>query len=491
VRINRPIRRRDAPLTDSNLAWDAWLDLDGREPLHVRLTSALRDAIRAGRLPSGSALPPSRQLAADIGYSRSTVTEAYEQLIAEGYLEARVGSATRVRSYVLFGIRTIAQDADPAATPRYDLRPGWADLQVFPRLRWIRAYREAVSALPASDLAYPPSGGNIRLRRVIAEYLHRVRGADADVDNVTITTGILDGVTQLGRSLVAGGHRAIAVEDPAWSKLFQGIELSGLGVVPIPVDSEGMVVDDQRMSNVRAALVAPAHQFPLGMALSPSRRAALLDWARRVDGLILEDDYDAEFRYDRRPVGALQGMAPDRVALFGSLSKTLAPALGLGWCVTPPKWTTALRSGEPRVTGPSTLEQLTLARFIQSGAYDRHLRSVRRRFRTRRDRLAAAITRVLPDCRISGAAAGMHFVVELPHGVLADSVVSVAALKGLQLSKLDSYWFGTPADWSRETFVIGYGNLADELVEEAVDEFARAIRECQVKARVGSVTSPP
>jgi len=478
-----------------NLAWDALLEIrgaDGVGPFHARLAGALREAIRVGRLPGGSAVLPSRQLATELRCSRWAVTEAYEQLIAEGYLEGRVGSATRVRPQHLARARTAISSAESRVPHRYDLRPGLADLHAFPRAAWTRAIREVIATTPAEDLAYPPRGGHLHLRAVIADYLHRVRGAAVNADDVTITSGIVDGLMQLTRALAAAGHRAIAVENPAWIRLFEGVRQTGLELVPIGVDSEGMRVHDLRFTRVRATLVAPAHQFPTGNILSPSRRGDLLEWARRVDGLILEDDYDAEFRYDRRPIGALQGLAPDRVALFGSLSKTLAPAIGLGWAVTPPHWTAAMRSVEPRLTGPSTLEQLTLARFIESGAYDRHLRHARRSYRSRRDMLSAALARALPDCTISGAEAGMHFVVQLSSGVAAADVVSVAAADGLRVAELRTYWLDSrPAAGAQESLVIGYSNLADERVEEAAAVLARAVRTVRDRDRRPPQASRP
>jgi len=475
-------------LSQTNLAWDTLFQLEaagGSGPFHVRLTNAIREAIRSGRAPSGSALPPSRKLSADLGCSRWAVTEAYEQLTAEGYLEPRVGSATRVR------IRDQGRSApsppimETREPPRFDLRPGWADLQAFPRTAWVRAMREVVATMPTRELWYPPRGGHLRLRVVIAEYLCRVRGAAVRPEAVTITTGILDGMMQLGRALFAVGHKSIAVEHPCWNRLYKGVTGTGLQLVPVPVDADGMQTGDLLATAARAAIVTPAHQFPTGAVLSPSRRTALLKWADSVDGLVFEDDYDAEFRYDRRPVGALQGVSPDRVALFGSLSKTLAPAIGLGWMVTPPRWTDAIRSAETRMTGPSTIEQLTMARFIESGAYDRHLRGQRRKYRLRRDRLATALARRLPMCKVSGAAAGMHFLVTLPAGVEAASVVAAAASRGLRLLDLRACRPGADNRDSRDSLpsnrreglVIGYGNLNDTVVERAIAELEVAICE--------------
>ena len=474
--------------TRANLAWDTILPLDDRAgsgPLHLRLTRALREAIRSELIPGGGALPPSRQLAADLGCSRWVVTEAYEQLVAEGFLEARVGSGTRVRLGEHIQ-RASSQDLGKVVQqPRFDLSPGVSDLRSFPRGAWMRAFRETLATVPSADLGYPPSGGHPRLRRVLSEYLRRVRGALVSADDVTITSGILDGITQLTRALATAGHRSIAVEDPCWNRLFAGVRRTGLDIAPIEVDSNGMRTDELLRTNVRLVVVAPAHQFPTGAVLPPERRAELLDWVRAVDGLILEDDYDAEFRYDRRPVGALQGLDPIHVALFGSLSKSLAPGLGLGWTVTPPRWTGALRAIETRMTGPSVLEQLTLARFIETGGYDRHLRAQRRIYRSRRDRLIAALARQLPECQVTGAAAGLHILLRLPYGLEGAAVVELANRAGVELLDLRRCRLEQPGisdcngrrpSASCEGLVLGYGNLDDTLLEAAVAELALAVR---------------
>ena len=330
----------------TNLAWDTLLDLGDPDPgpLHVRLAGAIRTAVRDGRLPEGSALPPSRDMAAGLSCSRWVVTEAYEQLVAEGYLEARIGSGTRVRRV------EEPHDADAAAwwaaargnarrsaearraEPAIDLAPGLPDLRFFPLSAWMGALRTVTAALPYTELGYPSVRGHYRLRAVLAAYLVRVRGAVVDPSDVTVTSGVTDGATRLFRALRASGVTAVAVEDPGWGRLRDAARVAGIEHVPVPVDEHGLQVEHlARRPDVRAAIVSPAHQFPTGSVLAPERRAALLDWARRVDGLILEDDYDAEFRYDRRPVGTMQGTDPSRVALLGSLSKTLSPALGIGW----------------------------------------------------------------------------------------------------------------------------------------------------------------
>lgn len=343
------------PVSQTNLAGDLLIDLGraGEGPLHERVKRALRSAIRSGRVEVGTALPPSRQLAGDLGRSRWAVTEAYGQLVAEGYLEARSGSATRVRwsGDRDGGVeRPVSRQAPEA---RFDLAPGLPDLRAFPRSRWADAVRAQVTNTAFTEFGYSPPGGHPRLRELLAEYLGRSRGVSTTAQDVTVCMSVTDGVRRVCRALRSQGITAVGCEEPGWTRLRQVIRAAGLDPVPVRTDGGGLRVDDLAgHSGLRAVLAAPAHQFPLGTVLVPERRAALLDWARRVDGVVLEDDYDAEFRYDRRPVAALQGMDPSRVVLLKSLSKTLSPALGIGWLVAPSRWTDVLHRIDQTATHP-------------------------------------------------------------------------------------------------------------------------------------------
>ena len=467
--------------SQTNLAWDTLLELGGgpQGPLHARLSGAIREAIRGGRLPAGGALPPSRELAADLGCSRWVVTEAYAQLVAEGYLEARVGSGTRVRPLGRAAAGHLAAEAPPAWAPRIDLAPGLPDLRAFPLGRWVAALRSAATTLSYGELGYPDPAGHPRLRQVLAGYLARVRGAQVDPAQVTVCRGVTDGTGRLCQALRAAGITALAVEDPGWHRLREAAAGAGLRVVPTRVDDQGLRVGDlDHDPAVRAVVVSPTHQFPTGVVLSAERRGALLDWARRVDGLILEDDYDAEFRYDRRPVGTMQGTDRSRVALLGSVSKTLSPALGIGWVVAPPDWVGPLRAAAGQLGWPSTLDQLAFAAFLQAGSYDRHLRAVRKRYRLRRDRLVQTLAERLPGARLLGVAAGLHLLVLLDDAVDCAAVVSRAAAGGMRVANLDTY--RCRDDATGPGLVLGYGNLADAQLEEAVSLLATTVASASV-----------
>jgi GntR family transcriptional regulator/MocR family aminotransferase len=467
------------------LAWETLLDLeteshDARQPLRDRVEAVLRRAIDEGRLAAGSALPPSRTLADTLGVSRWVVTEAYGQLVAEGVLEARTGSATRVAERQAVPEATRGndhprpRDPAPASAPpiRYDLRPGIPDLRATPRSRWAAALRAGLADLPDRELAAAHPFGYAPSRAAVAAYLSRSRHADADPDRVTITHGATDGMNILTRELHVRGHRALLVEDPSWPRLRAVAENNGLRPIRVPVDDDGVDIEMlaalATRTGARAALVTPAHQFPLGAALAPARREQLVRWAREHAGLVIEDDYDAEFRYDRRPVPALQRLAPDHVALIGSLSKSVSPALGLGWMLLPPDL-----APPPSAAPPSLIDQAALAHFVTQGDFERHLRASRTRFRRRRQRVLDALMIELPELSVTGIAAGMHLVLTLPSHVPASAVIGAGASEGLALTSLRRY---TDTADRLDALVLGYGNLDDALVEEAIARLAALVR---------------
>ncbi|MEU5267057.1 PLP-dependent aminotransferase family protein [Streptomyces hygroscopicus] len=422
---------------------DLHLDLPrgGGTGVRAALIRALRDAVRTGRLAPGTRLPSSRSLAADLGIARNTVADAYGELVAEGWLTARQGSGTRVARRVV-----PPEPAPPrtpplaASRPAYDLRPGSPDVSAFPRSAWLSAARRALTAAPNDAFDYGRPAGRPELRRVLADYLARARGVRAAPERIVICAGFVQGLALLSRVRAKAGHREVAVESYGLDIHWNVLRGAGLRTVPLPVDRQGArTAELDRLPGTRTVLLTPAHQFPTGVPLVPDRRAAVVDWASRVGGLVLEDDYDGEFRYDRQPVGALQGLDPEHVVYLGTASKSLAPALRLAWMVVPDHLMDDLLAVKGTGEWQSgALDQLTLAEFIDSGAYDRHVRGMRMRYRRRRDQLVAALAERAPEVRITGIAAGLHAVLELPPGT-EWSVVRGAAWQGLALEGLARY----------------------------------------------------
>ena len=410
------------------------LDDSHGSTLAARVTGAIRQAITGGRLPPGARLPSSRSLATDLGLSRGVVVAAYARLADEGFLVSRPGSATRVSDIypVPAAPKAVSSPADASGLVAIDLRPGPPDLAAFPRAAWLRAIRSTLSEIADSDLGYVSPWGTDTLRSALAGYLARVRGADVTPETIVVVNGVTQGLTLLVRVLRAAGHRQLAVESPSNAAQRGVLSSHGLSMVDVPVDEDGVDVEALARTHCRAVLVTPAHQFPRGTQLSSERRAALVRWAEDVDGIILEDDYDSDFRYERLPMSSLQGLAPTRVALIGSVSKTLAPGLRLGWVAPPPALVDALRATKRNDDfGGSVIEQHALACLLTSGEYDGHLRMLRRRYRGRRDALLAAVARELPDWPVTGVAAGLHLLIEPPAEVDEAALVRQAAVRGL------------------------------------------------------------
>ena len=422
---------------------DLHLGLDRGQGLRSGLERALREAVREGRLPAGAQLPSSRALAQELGVARGTVTQVYEQLAAEGYLLARPRSGIAVAPQpvpVPAGPGPVSEPFLPPV-PGTDLRPSLPDLSLFPRRQWLAATRQVLAAAPSSAFGYGHPAGSPELRETLAEYLGRARGVVTTPGQILVCSGYTHALQILCQALQRTARAAvIAFEDPALPCYPAQAERAGLRPRRIPVDADGLCVD--QLTDEAAVVVTPAHQYPLGVRLSPARRSRLLAWAQRTGALIIEDDYDGEFRYDRQPVGALQGMAPGHVVYAGTLSKSLAPGLRIAWLAVParviPALAETLRLHESYV---SIVDQLVLAQLIRSGELDRHLRRCRLQYRRRRDQLGAAVASELPRARLSGIAAGMHAVLHLP-GTAAAEPGLLAHLAGhrVAVDGLSSYF---------------------------------------------------
>ncbi|MDQ0992604.1 PLP-dependent aminotransferase family protein [Streptomyces sp. V3I7] len=444
------------------------------------LTDALRDAVRTGRLAAGTRLPSSRSLAADLGIARNTVAEAYADLVAEGWLTARQGSGTRVATGVATAPTGRREKAAPprrrvSDRPAYDLKPGTPDLAAFPRAEWLKAARRALGAAPSEALGYGDPCGRPELRTALAGYLSRSRGVRADPDNILVCAGISHGLRILATVLRARGAGSVAVESYGLDVHWRILAAAGLATHPLPYDELGTDTGDLAGTDAGAVLLTPAHQFPMGTSLRPDRRAAAVDWARRTGGFVLEDDYDGEFRYDRRqPVGALQGLAPEHVVYLGTASKSLAPGLRLAWMVLPPSLARECAAAKGDSDTCGVLEQLTLAEFLTSGAYDRHVRAARLRYRRRRDALVAALAARAPEVRVTGIAAGLHAVLRLPQGS-EPPVVQAAAWQGLALHGLSFYRHEQARAERPDALVVGYGTPPDHAWAGALEALCRVL----------------
>lgn len=444
---------------------DLHLDLPPARGRRAALEGALRQAIRDGRLAPGAGLPSSRALAAQLGLARGTVVEAYSQLAAEGYLRTRPGAATEVAHGRHRPTPVSAERAD--IRPVADFRLGRPDLSMFPRDEWLRALRRALHRTPHAELGPADPRGSPRLRAVLAGYLGRVRGVLTTSEHMVICSGFTQGLRLVCDALADGGARSIACENPCLPDHRAIAGASGLAVVPLDVDDRG-ARPECFSASAAAAVLTPAHQAPLGATLDAVRRTAFTRIAADRGAYLIEDDYDGEFRYDRHPIGALQGLAPERVIYAGSASKSLAPGLRLGWLALPTDLVDAVIEAKRRADrGTDVLAQLALAELIESGVLDRHIRRMRRRYRNRRDMLVATLARYAPSVSVQGIAAGLHAVALLPDPVSEADVLAVAQQRKVAVTGLTPFWHA--AGRHEQGIVIGYGTPSEH-------EFARALQ---------------
>jgi len=466
------------PVEWAGLGPDLLVRLDRARPesLGVQLQRELRDAIRAGRMSRGERLPSSRVLARALGVSRGLVTECYGQLEAEGYLSTVAGSATRVAGDAVTAPPAPAPPGPaPPPQPAIDFRPAVPDLASFPVDDWVRAVTTATRQAPAAAAGYGDPQGSVRLREVLAGYAGRVRAASAGPGHIVVCAGFAQAANLLMRVLARDGVTTVAVEDPGDRDNDVIAARAGLTAVPVPVDADGVDVAALAASGAQAVVLTPAHQWPAGAVLAPGRRQALIAWARATGATIIEDDYDAEFRYDRQPVGSLQGLAPDHVASVGTVSKSLAPALRLGWILCPPRLTGALVAEKHLADrGSPTLDQLALAVLIESGRYDRHLRRMRALYSARRAALLGALAEHAPGLPLTGLAAGFHAVARLPGPRGEAAVVAAARARSVGLYGMSRNRWGAVAEPAE--LVIGFGNLNEAAIRRGIATVADLLR---------------
>jgi GntR family transcriptional regulator/MocR family aminotransferase len=441
--------------------------------LHQQLESGIRERIRQGLLRADTVMPSTRALATDLGLSRGVVVEAYQQLVAEGYLISRTGGYTQVAP----AAGRTPGSAEPArpvsGPPAIDFRYSRPDVSQFPRAAWLRSIRKVLNETPHLSLAYLDGRGAEELRVAMADYLNRVRGTSAQPENMLVCNGFAQGSRLLLQVLAASGFKRLAVEDPSDDELRAVAATAGLEAVGVPVLESGLDVEALERSGADVVLVTAAHQFPTGAVTSAETRTALVDWAVRRDALIIEDDYDAEYRYDREPIGAMQGLAPDRVIYAGTASKTLAPGLRLGWLILPGRLVEAMATAKfVDDRGSSVLDQLTFADFVARGEFDRHLRRMRPRYRKLRDTLVDRLALRLPDLEPIGVSAGLHVMAWLPADLTEADVTRAARDRGLGVYGLKPYWVDNAGP---EGLVFGYGGLTESAVVQGIDLLADAI----------------
>jgi GntR family transcriptional regulator/MocR family aminotransferase len=460
---------------------DLHLEPDPGAGRRAGLERALRDAIRSGRLAPHTRLPSTRALAADLGLSRGTVSAAFDQLVAEGYLTARRGSGTAV-SELAQPSSPLARGTAPAGPePRHNLMPGLPDVSLFPVSEWTRASRRAFSRARAAVFSYGHPAGSSELRTELADYLGRARGVLAAPEQIVITCGYVQALALLTRVLRARGAAAVAMEDPCHGFHRDVVRRGGLEVFPLPVDDRGArpgALARARNDGVDAVVITPAHQYPAGATLHPARRHELADWAQATGGLIIEDDYDGEFRYDRQPVGAMQGMAPGHVVYVGSASKTLGPGLRLGWMVLPGHLVGPVAE-EKRHDDFHTgvLGQLAFAEFVAGHGYDKHIRAARLRYRRRRDLLIARLGQAAGIERdaVRGIAAGLHVLIDLPAGGPGEQdVLAAAEQHGVAIEVLGPHWH-RPGEHP-QGLLAGFAAATERAFPVAVEALVRVLR---------------
>ncbi|KAA9377586.1 PLP-dependent aminotransferase family protein [Microbispora cellulosiformans] len=461
------------------------LDRDAGVPLHRQIETSIRARIRAGLIRAGASLPPTRTLATGLGVSRGVVVEAYQQLVAEGYLVSRSGGYTQVAASMppaaaASTARPATRGADSragsGAGSRVDFGYGRTDVSQFPRAAWLRSVRTVLTTTPNERFGYLDGRGVPELHEALCDYLNRVRGTSAVPGDMVICNGYGQGISLLIQVLVRRGARRIALEDPSSNddaRVLAGA--AGLDVVGIPVGPDGVQVDALHRADADAVVLTPSHQWPTGGVLSAAARAEVIRWAERRGAIVVEDDYDAEYRYDRSPVGAMQGLAPDHVVYCGTASKTLAPGLRLGWLVVPPHLVADVAAAKVLADrGSPVIDQLAFADFLARGEFDRHLRRMRPVYRRRRDALLGALRAHLPDLEPAGIAAGQHVVAWLPPDLDEDAVVTAAARHGLAVRGVGPYRITGTGPGG---LIFGYATLGETAIAEGVALLAAAVRD--------------
>ncbi len=466
------------------------LDREADEPLHVQLTQGLRERILSGRIAPGAKLPSSRQFAAELGVSRVTIVSAIDQLVSEGYAEGRHGSGVYVNADLPEEVLQAApvkseitlDEPLPGSEPMRPFQPAAPDLELFPHTEWAKLMERIWRAPERRLLANADPLGWGPLRVAIARHLNQWRGINCSPRQIIVTSGAAEAIDLLARGTLRGGDR-VYMEDPGYRVLRRALMLAGLSPVPVPVDHNGFNVARATATDpgARAAVVTPSRHYPLGMTMPLARRLELIGWARQHDGLVIEDDYDSEYRYQGRPLPAMMSLeeGADRVIYIGSFSKVMWPSLRLGFMAVPGRLvddlTEVVSASGPRA---SLVAQPVLTRFLEDGSLAAHIRRMRRIYAHRQQVLLAAAAHHLEGLLdIAPAPAGMHLIAGLSPAIAArmdDCEASGrAANAGITAFPLSAYYAGSSP---RQGLVLGYAGFKDEAIEAAVETLSSVLR---------------
>ncbi|HZU08937.1 MAG TPA: PLP-dependent aminotransferase family protein [Pseudacidobacterium sp.] len=465
-------------------------------PLYRQIYLSLRQAILSGTLRPGERLPSTREMAEKLHVSRTVVLLAYDQLLAEGFLTGRHGSGTFIAEglslrqrkestrpaklrlsnfgrYAAETVSPIAHSGRRAQSLRYDFAYGQTDTDIFPFAAWRRTLLRNERRTVLRDLDYGPATGNQNLQEAIAAHVRKSRAVACDPSQVIIVNGAQQAIDLIVRVLLARGDR-VAIEDPQYRGARHALLAAEARLCPVPVDNDG-IVTGKLPDRARAAFVTPSHQLPTGAVLTLSRRLELLAWARRQNAVIVEDDYDGEFRYEGQPLESLQGLDPEgRVIYIGTFSRTIFPSLRIGYLIAPKSLVPAISAAKwlcDRHTG--TLEQRTLAEFISSGMYERHLHQVRKRNTLRRTALLDAIAKYIGNgAEITGEGAGAHIVLWPNRRLDEEIIIRKAAAQNVGIYGIAPYFLRTP---SRAGFMIGYSRMKEADIREGIKRLGNVL----------------
>ena len=456
------------------------IDRASEVPIRRQIYQQLRAQILGGVLREGDALASTRQLASELSVSRSTVVEAYDMLLAEGFLESRQGAQTIVASGVAMQVLPGQKSQTNAITARNilaDFTTGRPDLSGFPQAHWQRTLTQGVRALSVADYGYTGPQGYAPLRMEIAEWLSRSRGIDVPAEDVFITAGATHALHILA-DLLCGDGGSVILEDPCHKGLYDTLIAANCGIVPISADDHGMqtelLIKDE---HAKMIYVTPSHQFPLGGILPAARRTALIRYAREQEIYIVEDDYDSEFRFAGAPISPLYALDPQRVIYIGTFSKTMFPALRIGFALLPKQLQSTWRYLRTHndVQNP-IFDQAALATFLQTRALDRHVRNMKKRYAARRQALVAALVDQFgKNCVVCGDEAGLHLAVQIKCCVFLDDFHAFCRDRGVVVKTMESHCIAK--NKHQDQLVIGYGHLEPEEIERGVQLLAEAIRD--------------